>query len=261
MRSILARLVTLCAYCCCLVSLPAIALGQTSFSVTSDDGQSQAKIEKALLQRGSIEFTEVPLRDVASKLAEQFNVQIVIAIKKLEEASVSQDTPITKQLTGLTLGSILKLILKDLELTYVVRDEVLSITTPEDAESQLDTRVYPVLDLVTQGTRNRKAGEELDYDSLIEVIIAIVAPHSWDDVGGPGAIDQFDNAGALVVSQTRDVHEQIAGLLTTLRKTKTSQGLAPPKEAKNRPTSLPAHFTATGPIETWQLPQVHAAEK
>jgi hypothetical protein len=38
--------------------------------------------------------------------------------------------------------------LNDLELTYVVRDEVLLITTPEEAESQLITKVYPVGDLV-----------------------------------------------------------------------------------------------------------------
>lgn len=260
MHTILARLVALCA-CCCLAALPALALGQTSFSVTSDGGQSQAKIEKALLQRGDFDVTEVPLRDVVSRLAEQFNVQIVISIKKLEEASVSQDTPITKQLTDLTLGSILKLILKDLELTFVVRNEVLSITTPEDAESQLDARVYPVLDLVTQRTRSRKDGAVGDYDLLMAVILSTVAPDSWDDVGGPGAIDVLENAGALVVSQTREVHEQIDGLLAALRKAKTFQGLAPNSEARNRPASLPANFTANGLIETWQLPQIYAAEK
>src|SRR5205823_11644901 len=67
---------------------------------------------------------------------------------KLEEASVSPDTPVTKTLRGVTLRSALRLILKDLELTYVIRDEVLQITTPEDAESQLITKVYPVGDLV-----------------------------------------------------------------------------------------------------------------
>ena len=54
----------------------------------------------------------------------------------------------TKTLRSITLRSALRLILKDLELTYVVRDEVLQITTPEDAESQLITKVYPVGDLV-----------------------------------------------------------------------------------------------------------------
>jgi hypothetical protein len=38
--------------------------------------------------------------------------------------------------------------LKELDLTYMIQDEVLSITTPEQAESQLITKVYPVADLV-----------------------------------------------------------------------------------------------------------------
>jgi hypothetical protein len=42
-----------------------------------------------------------------------------------------------------------------------------------------------------------------DFDSLIDLILATVSPDSWDDVGGPGAIDEFaggvyvDSAGLL----------------------------------------------------------------
>ena len=38
--------------------------------------------------------------------------------------------------------------LRDMELTYIIKDEVLLITTPEKAESELVTKVYPVADLV-----------------------------------------------------------------------------------------------------------------
>ena len=75
-------------------------------------------------------------------------IPIELDVKKLEEAGVNIDTPVTKNLSGITLRSALRLLLNDLELTYVVRDEVLLITTPEEAESQLITKVYPVGDLV-----------------------------------------------------------------------------------------------------------------
>ena len=48
-------------------------------------------------------------------------------------------------------------LLKELDLTYVVRDEVLLITTPEEAESQLVTKVYPVGDLVNRGPKSLAA--------------------------------------------------------------------------------------------------------
>ena len=38
--------------------------------------------------------------------------------------------------------------LRDLELTYVIRDEVLLITTVSNAETIMTTKVYPVADLV-----------------------------------------------------------------------------------------------------------------
>ncbi|MDA0590319.1 MAG: hypothetical protein O3C17_20145, partial [Planctomycetota bacterium] len=53
-------------------------------------------------------------------------------------------------LSGITLRSGLKILLKDLNLTYVIEDEVMKITTVDLANERLSTRVYPVGDLVVQ---------------------------------------------------------------------------------------------------------------
>jgi hypothetical protein len=66
----------------------------------------------------------------------------------MEAVGIGPDVPVTRNLSGVSLRSALRLMLKDLELTYVIRDEVLLITTPEEAIAQLATRVYPVADLV-----------------------------------------------------------------------------------------------------------------
>ncbi|MDP7015807.1 MAG: general secretion pathway protein GspD [Pirellulaceae bacterium] len=57
-----------------------------------------------------------------------------------------------------------------------------------------------------------------DFDTLIELITSTIAPESWDEVGGAGAIESFPTNLSLVVSQTQDVHEQIADLLDQLRR-------------------------------------------
>jgi len=46
------------------------------------------------------------------------------------------------------LSTVLDLTLKDLELTYIEKDGLLLITTPEDAESRLEIRVYDCRDLL-----------------------------------------------------------------------------------------------------------------
>src|SRR5262245_48510936 len=86
------------------------------------------RIESELSKETSIDVVELPLKDVMQMLGEQHKIPVVLSVKKLEEASVSPDTPVTKTLRGIQLRSVLKLILKDLELTYVIRDEVLQIT-------------------------------------------------------------------------------------------------------------------------------------
>lgn len=56
-----------------------------------------------------------------------------------------------------------------------------------------------------------------DFDTLIDLITTTIAPDSWDEVGGPGAVESFPTNLSLVVSQTQDVHEQIEDLLEQLR--------------------------------------------
>ncbi len=59
---------------------------------------------------------------------------------------------------------------------------------------------------------------QADFESLIELITTTVAADSWDEVGGPGSIKEFPTNLSLVISQTQEVHEEIADLLEQLRR-------------------------------------------
>ena len=80
-------------------------------------------------------------------------------------------------------------------------------------------QTYFVRDLVGLPTRTpgKEEFSKLDYESLIGLITAIVAPNTWDAVGGPGSIQVFETNGSLVVSNSGRVHEQIETLLQQLR--------------------------------------------
>src|SRR5262249_44204837 len=54
----------------------------------------------------------------------------------------------TLKLDGISLRSVLKLLLEPLQLTYIIEDEVMKITTATSAGAKLSTRVYYVGDLV-----------------------------------------------------------------------------------------------------------------
>lgn len=59
---------------------------------------------------------------------------------------------------------------------------------------------------------------EDDFQPLIDLITSTISPDSWDVNGGNGAIQPFVANLSLVISQTQDVHEQIADLLDQLRR-------------------------------------------
>src|SRR5262249_29642196 len=117
------------------------------------------RIDNELDKTTDIDFIETPLKDVVDYLKEKHVIPIVLKTKKLEEASVSPDTPVTKQLRAISLRSALNLILEDLELTYIVKDEVLQITTPADAQSATEIRIYDCRDILAMpAAAKEKAG-------------------------------------------------------------------------------------------------------
>lgn len=113
-----------------------------------DAGSAESRITSELNKETTLEALDQPLKEVIDNIAFFHDIPIVINSKALEDAGVAIDTPVTKNLKGVTLRSALRLLLRDLELTYIIKDEVLQITTPDEAESQLLTKVYPVGDLV-----------------------------------------------------------------------------------------------------------------
>jgi general secretion pathway protein D len=118
----------------------------------------EPSLQEKLNKRIDFDVVEMPLKDVAAWLQEQHGIQVILSVKKLEEAGVSPDIPVTKSLKRVKVSTALELMLKDLELTWVEKDELLLITTPEDAESTMEVRVYDCRDLLTMQSPERNFG-------------------------------------------------------------------------------------------------------
>ena len=208
-------------------------------AVETSTAANHARIEETLEKKCDIEFSEQPLRKVIDALAAQGPLQVWIDNRALADSGVALDVPITHSIHGVSLRTAFKLVLGELDLTYVVRDEVFRITSKTEAELMLVTKVYPVFDLITNvpieswpiarrgfhvvGMPSTHLRESTDFNSLIQNITAGIASTTWDEVGGPGAIQSFTNSAALVISQTNEVHEEIAAYLKALREAAVAQ--------------------------------------
>ena len=150
-------------------------------------------------------------------LKEKHRIEIQLDNTSMDDVGLGTDTPITKKLSGISLRSALRLILRDVCLSFTVQDEVLFITTPETYAAHLTTRVYDVADLVVY--YDDIFGRWEDYDLLIETITSALEPKAWDRNQGPGSISRgsFGTAKILVVSQTYEAHREITRLLKEIR--------------------------------------------
>ena len=114
----------------------------------ADQGPAEKRIRSALDQPARMEFIETPLNDVIEFLKDQHEVPIQLDKKALEDEGIDSATPITMNLAGVSFRSAMRLMLDPLGLTYVIKNEVMLITTKVKAEEDLITKVYPVADLV-----------------------------------------------------------------------------------------------------------------
>ncbi|MFO0946563.1 MAG: hypothetical protein U1D30_11530 [Planctomycetota bacterium] len=110
---------------------------------------AEEEVREALTRPITFEFQETPLSDVINYLRDYTRVNVIPDLAAMEQVGVSLDTPVTLRLERVTLKSALRLLLRPLEMTYMVQDGVLQLTTTEVATGNLITKVYPVGDLVT----------------------------------------------------------------------------------------------------------------
>jgi general secretion pathway protein D len=264
------------------------------------EGRSRASAaEVAILKKLETQvkpgYRGQPLAVVIDSLAKQADVAIHLDMVGLDQEAVRSDTPVTLSLDqSISLKSALKLLLEPLHLSYVVRDEVLKVTSPRLVKGEIYAVTYPVADLVLPirnfssdglgitgalregysqvSLRNNLAvnlgpapagviagspaadapidsaslaqlqlgggnsqpatgsvssspfgpqpngGSGANFNAIIDLIQSTVAQDTWDTQGGAGAIRPFETNLSLVVSQTQDVHEEIANLLDQLRR-------------------------------------------
>jgi hypothetical protein len=94
-------------------------------------------------------------------------------------------------------------------LTYVVHEGVVFVTTPEKAKAYLVTKTYYVGDLVKPIGFFELGSEELNVVMLIDMIVQMVDPESWETRGGPGIIRYYPPTRSIIVRQSAEIHTMV----------------------------------------------------
>ena len=115
-------------------------------------------ILNALEKNVNFNFDEDPMSDVIDQLREEHEINIVLTSSAKEDL-LTEDELITSKLTNVRLKNALRIMLKEFNATFVVKDEVLNIISKDNEQDQewLVTNVYNVGDLVAP-RQNRGGG-------------------------------------------------------------------------------------------------------
>jgi general secretion pathway protein D len=109
----------------------------------------ELEIEKQLKTPVQLRYEDTPLSQVINELSNLTGVNIHLDPRGLSQEDVNSDTAVTLNLTKeISLQSALNLILEPLHLSYVVKDDVLKITSEQLRDGELETKTYNVADLV-----------------------------------------------------------------------------------------------------------------
>jgi hypothetical protein len=173
--------------------------------------------EKAIIQALntviSVEFDmKTTFQDVIDYFEKKTGQTLIIDKQAMAEANVTYDSPVNFK-AKTTLRTVLRRILADLNLAYVVKDEAIQVTSIQKAKETLSTRIYYIGDLtgiadMRLGPLGARVQVAAQLQMLANVITSQVEPDSWlvNERGGLGTIAYDPLTKSFVVRQTAEIH-------------------------------------------------------
>jgi hypothetical protein len=186
-------------------------------SATTPLTAKEKSILRALNTPMTIKFKDSRFEDVIEYLKTVTNQPIMLDQSALDEAKLNYDTPVTLNIRDVSLRTVLRKILGDFGLTYIIKDETIQVTSMVKARETLVTRSYNIRDLVDPGNSVlwgpgiNAVQTAQNVNAIMELIQTSVDPESWTKNGGKGTIVFHGPSMSLVIKNTAEVHGMIGG--------------------------------------------------
>jgi hypothetical protein len=182
-------------------------------------------ILKALDAPISVNFRNSRLQDVVEYLGTVLDTTILVDMDALKDLEASYDTPITLNVKGVSARTVLRKILAEIGMSYVIRDEVIQATSHERAKKLMVARSYYIGDLIGQArplTRSvglqflpvTEPAQQVEAVQAVNVIMEMIRnsvdPGSWLGNGGDGTVSFHAPSMSLMIKQSAEVHAKLA---------------------------------------------------
>jgi hypothetical protein len=173
---------------------------------------------KALNSVMTVDFNETPLKTALEVLQDRTGQAIIVDMASLKEANTDYMDPVTFKVNKAQFSTILRKILRDNGLTYVIKEGTLQVVTSAKAREMMTVRTYPIDDLVQASSFAQQFGPFAaraqmlsNVQGLINMIQTTVDPAIWQPNGGGASITFFEPGMALIIRAPTEFHYQFAG--------------------------------------------------
>ncbi|MGA2232264.1 MAG: serpin family protein, partial [Tepidisphaeraceae bacterium] len=212
-------------------------------------------------------LTNCHLTDAINYFHQVTGVNVVLRSRTLQAAGIDPNTPVTLHLTDIpaawALEQTLRAAAPGYKLDYEIYDGIITISTVDDLNQDLVTRVYDLRGLVAKLLQAppKSPGRQFmlpswaDSEStpsagdLTQSIRGLIrddaGPDTWMENGGTsGRMEEID--GRLLVINSRLVQARIAGLLDEIANAVDPVAAAQPTAPSAAPPASPASGPASG---------------
>jgi len=166
---------------------------------------------KTLNSTMSVDFENRKFSEVIDYIQSKTGLTIFVDKSSLEDAGVEYDDPVTFKVPRVTVRTVLKKVLADRNLTYVIKEGALQVVTPMKARDMMVVRTYAVSDLLGGadprfGPFVNRAVMVNNAQGLIRTLQTAIDPGIWDINGGTATMFFNEATLTLVVRAPAELH-------------------------------------------------------
>jgi hypothetical protein len=180
--------------------------------------EKEAKLLKTLNSTISVKYTnEDKFSRVIDSLQDRTGLTIIVDKGSLNDLNLDYDDVVTPiELNKVAVRTVLKKVLGDKGLTYIIKEGSIQVMTPKRAAEYTVVRSYPIGDLITPVQANlmfppfmQLVQKRQNAQQVINLIVFSTGQDYWQP-NGPGSIFYFEASDALVIRASAEMHYQLA---------------------------------------------------
>jgi hypothetical protein len=180
--------------------------------------EQEKNLLRALNSTLSVEFNKTALRDVINYLQEKTGTSIIVDKEALREAQVEYDDPVEFTAQKVTFRTILRKVLADRGLAYILNKGIIEVVTPQKARETLVTRTYPIQELLPLNPRLPLFVQQAQMmeaaHGIMQQIQAGTDPSIWKENGGNATISFNPGTMSLIIRAPAEMHYSMSNLFT-----------------------------------------------